>query len=95
MFDFSSHNYVYCAYIIFYTLFFAIVTLFYLNYTILLVSLYLHIGNSLKGVNIDLQILQEDWLEFANDKKSENEDLKKLRDLMLFHKSAIEYFPYV
>ena len=38
-------------------------------------SLYFHIGNFTKGVSIQIQTLQKDWLEFANDKKTEDEDL--------------------
>ena len=54
-------------------------------------SLYFHIGNFLQGVSIQIQTLKEDWLEFANDKKNEDEDLKKLREIMLFHRNAFEY----
>ena len=53
-------------------------------------SLYFYIGNIIKGVTIQIQTLREDWLEFANDKKTEDEDLKKLREIMLFHQNAIE-----
>ena len=91
MYDLSSNDYVYCTYLILTTLLYWILLLFFVNFTILSVSLYFHVGNFIKGVSIQIQTLKGDWLEFSNDKKTEDEDLKELREIMLFHQNALEY----